>query len=107
MAARTPKEQKDRVQECALLLAQMRSDPHIQISEHNPSLMLLKKRMGDYWRTGELMEDRIPILGLNRSFIYRFPRWADQYVELTLRADRRVHRDLPEALRAELVTSST
>jgi hypothetical protein len=106
MSTREPKAAADRVQECALLLAQMRADPHIRISDQNPSLMLLKQRMGTYWREGGLMEDRIPIQGTNRSFVYRFPRWADQYVELTLRVDRRIHRELPEALRAELTANT-
>ncbi len=106
MSSREPKSATDRIQECILLLTQLRTDPLIQISEQNPSLALLKKRMGTYWREGALMEDRIPIQGTNRSFVYRFPRWADQYVELTLRVDRRVHPELPEALRAELLTTA-
>lgn len=97
------KSQTDRIQECVLLLAQLRADPHIRISERNPSLMLLKRRMAMYWRDGRLMEDRIPIEGTNRSFIYRFPRKADQYVEITLRADTHFHRELPANLRAELM----
>ncbi len=97
------KSQTDRIQECVLLLAQLRADPHIRISEQNPSLMLLKRRMATYWRDGRLMEDRIPIQGTNRSFIYRFPRKADQYVEITLKADALTHRELPANLRAELM----
>lgn len=106
MTARVPKEQKDRVQECVLLLAQLRADQHIRISEHNPSLALLRQRMATYWRDGKRMEDRIPIQGTNRSFIYMFPRWADQYVEITLRADTHFHRELPEHLREELLMVS-
>lgn len=102
MATREPKSQKDRVQECLLLLAQLRADPNIRISEHNPSLALLRQRMATYWRDGKRMEDRIPIQGTNRSFIYVFPRWADQYVEITLRVDMHFHRELPEHLREEL-----
>jgi len=49
------------------------------------------------------MEDRIPIQGTNRSFIYRFPRKADQYVEITLKADVLTHRELPANLQAELM----
>jgi hypothetical protein len=97
------KSQTDRIQECVLLLAQLRADPHICISEQNPSLMLLKRRMATYWRDGRLMEDRIPIQGTNRSFIYRFPRKADQYVEITLKADVLTHRELPANLQAELM----
>jgi hypothetical protein len=106
MSSSTPtglKSQTDRVQECVLLLAQLRADPHICISEQNPSLMLLKRRMATYWRDGRLMEDRIPIQGTNRSFLYRFPRKADQYVEITLKADVLVHRELPANLQAELM----
>ena len=97
------KSQTDRIQECVLLLAQLRADPHIRISDQNPSLMLLKRRMATYWRDGRLMEDRIPIQGTNRSFIYRFPRKADQYVEITLKADVLMHRELPANLQAELM----
>jgi hypothetical protein len=106
MSSSTPtglKSQTDRVWECVLLLAQLRADPHICISEQNPSLMLLKRRMATYWRDGRLMEDRIPIQGTNRSFIYRFPRKADQYVEITLKADVLTHRELPANLQAELM----
>ena len=103
MSIREPKGQKERVEECVLLLTQIRDDPNIRISEHNPSLALLKRRMATYWRDGRLMEDRIPIQGTNRSFIYRFPHWADQYVEITLRADKIFHRELPEHLQEELL----
>ena len=97
------KSQTDRIQECVLLLAQLRADPHIRISDQNPSLMLLKRRMATYWRDGRLMEDRIPIQGTNRSFIFRFPRKASQYVEITLRRDPLFHQELPANLRAELM----
>lgn len=97
------KSQKERVEECVLLLTQIRDDPRMRISEHNPSLTLLKRRMATYWREGRLMEDRIPIQGTNRSFVYRFPRRADQYVEITLKLDYHVHRELPANLQAELM----
>ena len=97
------KSQTDRIQECVLLLAQLRADPHIRISDQNPSLMLLKRRMATYWRDGRLMEDRIPIQGTNRSFVYRFPRKVSQYVEITLRRDPLFHQELPTNLRAELM----
>ena len=103
MSSREPKPQKERVEECVLLLTQITGDPHIRISEHNPSLVLLKRRMATYWREGRLMEDRIPIQGTNRSFVYRFPRWADQYVEITLKLDHHFHRQLPEHLQDELM----
>ena len=103
MTTREPKGQKERVEECVLLLSQLRADPNIRLSEHNPSLALLKRRMATYWREGRLMEDRIPIQGTNRSFIYRFPRWADQYVEITLKADHHFHRELPAHLQEELL----
>lgn len=103
MTTREPKSQKERVEECVLLLSQLRADTNIRISEHNPSLALLKRRMAIYWREGRLMEDRIPIQGTNRSFIYRFPRWADQYVEITLKVDHYFHRELPTYLQEELM----
>lgn len=96
------KDQKDRIQECISILSQIKEDPLIRIHSKNPSMILLRKRMATYWREGKLMEDRIPIEGSSHSFVYRFPRRADQFVELVLRADPVYHKSLPPHLKEEL-----
>jgi hypothetical protein len=61
--------------------------------------------MMTYWRDGKIQEDRIPLVGTNRFIIYKFPAWANQIVEITLRASplkKVFHKDLPTELQAEL-----
>ena len=94
------KSQTDRVQECVTILRKITHD--LEIPDTNPSIILLKKRMGAYWRDGTLQEDRIPLVGSNRYILYRFPRWAHQIVEITLRAGTITHQALPSDLAAEI-----
>lgn len=101
---RTPKEQKDRVSECLAILTKITES--LQISNTNPSIQLLKKRMVKYWHDGKLQEDRIPLVGTNRYILYKFPQWSHQIVEITLRAGRIDHSALPEELLAELSAST-
>ena len=95
------KPQSDRVHECITILRKITDD--LEIPATNPSIQLLKKRMGTYWRDGALQEDRIPLVGSNRYILYRFPRWAHQIVEITLRAGPINHQALPSDLAAEIV----
>jgi hypothetical protein len=98
--SKTPKPQTDRVQECITILRKITDD--LEIPHTNPSIRLLKKRMGVYWRDGNLQEDRIPLVGSNRYIMYKFPRWAHQIVEITLRACPITHQALPSDLAAEI-----
>jgi hypothetical protein len=100
MPTKIEKPQNDRVQECITILRKITDD--LEIPATNPSIQLLKKRMGTYWRDGALQEDRIPLVGSNRHILYRFPRWAHQIVEITLRAGPITHQALPPDLVAEI-----
>lgn len=73
----------------------------------NPSIRLLKKRMGTYWRDGKLQEDRMPLYGYDRVIMYRFPRLAHQEIEVTLRQIRAKRILFPPELLAELEEMST
>lgn len=95
-----PKPQSDRVAECVAILRKITEELSIPVD--NPSIRLLKKRMAAYWHDGRLMEDKIPLVDSNRYILYRFPRWAHQIVEITLRAGRITHSQLPSDLAAEL-----
>ena len=94
------KPQTERVQECITILRKITDD--LEISVTNPSIRLLKKRMGTYWRDGLLQEDKIPLVGSNRYILYRLPRWEHQIVEITLRAGPITHSALPSDLAAEI-----
>lgn len=100
MPTKIEKPQTDRVHECITILRKITDD--LEIPTTNPSIVLLKKRMGTYWRDGALQEDRIPLVGSNRHILYRFPRWAHQIVEITLRAGPITHQALPSDLAAEI-----
>ena len=93
------KPQSDRVRECLAILSKIIND--LEIPPDNPSIRLLKKRMGTYWRDGRLQEDKIPLVGANRYVMYRFPRWSHQIVEITLRVAPITFHSLPEGLAAE------
>ena len=95
----TEKPQADRISECVAILRKITDE--LQIPSENPSIRLLKKRMATYWRSGDLMEDRIPLVNSNRYILYRFPRWSHQIVEITLRVGRITHSRLPSDLAAE------
>lgn len=98
--SKTEKPQADRIKECINILRQLTDD--MEIPATNPSVALLKKRMGTYWRDGGLQEDRIPLVGSNRHILYKLPRWSHQFVEITLRAGPITHRALPSDLAAEI-----
>ena len=98
--SKIPKPQNDRVQECITILRKITTD--LEIPVDNPSIRLLKKRMATYWHDGALQEDKIPLVGSNRYILYKFPRWAHQIVEITLRAGRITHSALPSDLVAEI-----
>lgn len=100
MPIKVEKSQTDRIQECVTILGKITRD--LEIPAENPSIRLLKKRMATYWRDGNLQEDRIPLVGSDRYILYKFPRWAHQIVEITLRAGRVSHSELPSDLAAEL-----
>lgn len=100
MPTHVEKPQAERISECMIILRKITEE--LEIPATNPSIQLLKKRMGDYWRDGRLLEDRIPLVGSNRYILYRFPRWAHQIVEVTLRVGRITHSQLPSDLAAEL-----
>jgi len=87
------KPQADRVKECITILKKITED--VGIDGDNPSLIVLKKRMGQYWRDGKLQEDSIPLWGYDRIIVYRFPKWAHQDVEVTLRQSSIRHPPLP------------
>ena len=94
------KPQADRIRECMVILNKLVND--VGILATNPSIRLLKKRMGTYWRDGKLQEDRIPLYGYDRTILYRFPRLAHQEVEVTLRQVRAKRAFFPPELLAEL-----
>lgn len=102
MPTRGPAEEKpqtDRVRECLAILSKIIND--LEIPPDNPSIVLLKKRMGTYWRDGRLQEDKIPLVGSNRYIMYRFPRWSHQIVEITLRVAPITFQSLPSGLEEE------
>ena len=89
------KPQAEKIRECTIILNKITQD--LGIWSENPSIKLLRKKMGEYWRSDAiLMEDKIPLVGTNRYIVYRFPRLASQPVEITLRAGQVMHFQLPE-----------
>jgi hypothetical protein len=98
--SKTEKPQSDRISECINILRQLTDDMKIPVT--NPSIVLLKKRMGKYWRDGALQEERIPLVGSNRYILYKLPRWSHQFVEITLRVGGITHQALPSDLAAEI-----
>ncbi len=73
----------------------------VKVPETNLSVILLKKRMGDWVRDGRLREDRIPLVNSDRYILYRLPRWQHQQAEVTLRKGLLTHYQLPADLAAE------
>lgn len=86
MVERVEKSQTDRIQESLAILSKLQHD--LEIPADNISIRVLKKRMAKYWRDGLYQEDRIPLIGSDRYILYKFPRWAHQIVEITLRKAR-------------------
>ena len=99
MATRVEKSQADRVQECMAILSKLQHD--LEIPADNISMRVLKKRMAKYWHDGRLQEDRIPLVGSDRYILYKFPRWAHQIVEITLRKAAITFHSAPSDLVAE------
>jgi hypothetical protein len=99
MTERVEKSQTDRVNECLAILSKLQHD--IGVPADNISICVLKKRMKKYWHDGRLQEDRIPLVGSDRYILYRFPRWADQIVEITLRKSAITFHSAPSDLEAE------
>jgi hypothetical protein len=94
------KSQANRVKECITILKKLTND--VGIDSNNPSIVVLKKRMGQYWRDGKTQEDTLPLFGYDRMILYKLPKWAHQDVELTLRVSSVRHPPLPPDLEEEL-----
>jgi hypothetical protein len=94
------KPQSDRVKECIVILRKMITE--LNIPAENPSVKLLTKRMSDYWHDGKYAEERIPLVNTDRYILYRFPRWAHEIVEITLRKGLILHTGLSDAFLADI-----
>ena len=94
------KTQAERITECMTILKKLTND--VGIDAQNPSIRVLKKRMAQYWRDGKLYEDKLPLWGYDRSIFYRFPRWAHQEIEVTLRVNKIRYPEIPADLEEEL-----
>jgi len=94
------KPQADRVKECITILKKLTDE--VGIDPTNPSIVVLKRRMGQYWRDGKTQEDILPLFGYDRMILYKLPKWSHQDVELTLRVSSIRHPPLPPDLEAEL-----
>ncbi len=96
------KSQEERVSECLAVLKKLVDE--LGIHPENPSIMLFKKRMSDYWREGKYQNERIPLVGTNRYIMYEFPKWAHKKVEAMLHVAhiRLSFKELPSDLAAEL-----
>ena len=101
---RQPKPTEEKIAECTAVLKRFTQE--FGVWTQNPSLRLLRKRMGDYWRSERCLEDRIPLVGTNKTIVYRFPRWAGQQVDVMLRAGPITHSQLPADLAAEVDTGT-
>ena len=94
------KPQAERIRECITILRKLTDE--VGVPATNPSIAVLKKRMGQYWHDGKLQEDQLPLVGYDRIILYRFPRWAHQEIEVTLRLSRIRNPPLPSDLVAEI-----
>jgi len=94
------KPQADRVKECITILKKLTDDVGIDVN--NPSIVVLKRRMGQYWRDGKTQEESLPLFGYDRMILYKLPKWSHQEVELTLRVSSVRHPPLPPDLAEEL-----
>jgi len=100
MSGKVEKTQAERITECMTILKKLTNE--VGIDAQNPSIRVLKTRMAQYWRDGKTYEDRLPLWGYDRSILYKFPRWANQEVEVTLRVNKIKHPQLPLDLEEEL-----
>ena len=98
--SRVEKTQADRITECMTILKKLINE--VGIPAANPSVVVLKKRMAQYWRDGLLYEDMLPLAGYNRIIIYKFPRYANQKVEVTLRITKNENPIYPADLEEEI-----
>ena len=94
------KDQSNRITECLKVLTKLEGE--LKIPKSNPSIQLLRKRMATYWKEGKTQEERIPLVNSNRHIIYKFPRWAHQEVEVTLRVNKIRNPAIPADLEEEL-----
>ena len=97
---RVEKTQAERITECMTILKKLTND--VGIPAANPSVVVLKKRMAQYWRDGKLYEDKLPLVMYDRIIMYKFPRWADQQVEVTLRVTKNKNPTYPPDLEEEI-----
>jgi hypothetical protein len=99
------KPQAERIEECLTVLRKITQE--LNIPPTNPSIQLLRLRMGRYWRDGAYDEDRIPLDGYDRIIVYRLPKWSGQLVEVMLKhAPLRRSQRLPSNLLEELEAQS-
>jgi len=98
---RTEKTQAERITECMTIYKKLTNE--VGIPAANPSVIVLKKRMAQYWRDGKLYEGSLPLVCYDRIIIYRFPRWADQKVEVTLRVTKNENPVYPADLEEEIL----
>ena len=96
MAGRVEKPVADRIRECVAILKKLTDE--LGIDPQNPSIQVLKKRMGEYWRNGKLAEEVLPLFGYDRSILYKFPRWSNQSVQMMLKVNKVAHPRLPADL---------
>ena len=104
MPDRVEKSQADRISESLTILNKLTDE--IGIPATNPSIRVLKKRMAQYWRDGKVQEERLPLYGYDRVIVYRFPRWANQTIEIILKVSKIRHPRLPSDLEAELLVGT-
>jgi len=87
------KPQAVRVKECITILKKLTDE--VGIYFNNPSIVVLKRRMGQYCRDGKTQEDTLPLFGYYRMILYKLPKWSHQDVGLTLRVISIRHPPLP------------
>ncbi len=100
MSDKVEKTQAERITECMTIVRKLIND--VGIDAQNPSIRVLKNRMAQYWRDGKLYEDKLPLWGYDRSIIYKFPRWKNQEVEVTLRVNKIRNPAIPADLEEEV-----
>ena len=98
---RDEKSQAERITECMTIIKKLTNDVGILAS--NPSIRVLKKRMGQYWRDGQLYEGSLPLFGYDRIIMYKLPRFVGQNVEVTLRQIKNRDITYPPDLEEELI----
>jgi len=97
---RIEKTQVERITECMTIIKKLINE--VGIPALNPSVVVLKKRMAQYWRDGQLYEGSLPLVCYDRIIIYRLPRWSDQKVEVTLRVSKDKNPVYPADLEEEI-----